>query len=65
MDQPLTQALLTAAGIEPTMVSRVVFDFEVGKPARMYLEMFVDDAVLAVETAGFAVTVRTEGKTCP
>ncbi len=55
---PLMDALLGAAAIDPRYTRRMVLDLEVGSPGKLYVELFVDDAVLKVEPGNLSVTVE-------
>ncbi len=45
----LGTSICEAAGVDPTMVRRIVIDLEVGNAGKVYVETFADDAVLDVE----------------
>lgn len=54
----LENAVCEALGIEPTLVSRIIIDLQVGCPGRVYLETFADEASINIITPSLAFQIE-------
>lgn len=53
----LAVEICEAAGVDPGSVRRMVIDLEVGSAAKVYMEMFADDAILDVSIQKLGIKV--------
>ncbi len=57
LNSPLGTSLVEAAGLDPTMVRRIVIDLEIGSPGKLYVELLADDSILQVDVGNNSVKI--------